>query len=64
MRKRKKDVNLGVYSPPSDGATYSEEGVQKNDGVDKTESSLSAEDSMQEGKRKNKKKESVNLGIY
>lgn len=64
MRKRKREVNLGVYSPPDDGASYSEEGVQKNDGVEKTEASLSAEDSTQEGKRKNKKKETVNLGIY
>lgn len=64
MRKRKRDVNLGLYNPPDDGATYSEEGEQKNDGVEKTESSLSAQDSTQESKRKNKKKASVNLGIY
>ncbi len=64
MRKRKKDVNLGVYSPPDDGASYSEEGAQKNDGVEKTESSLSAGDATQESQRKNKKKAQVNLGIY
>ena len=63
MRKRKEKTNLGIYSPPSDGANYSEEGAQKNDGVEKTQSSLSAEDSGQEAKRKNKKK-AVNLGIY
>lgn len=64
MRKKKRDTNLGLYSPPSDSATYSEEGAQKEDGVDKTQSSLSADDSGQEAKRKNKKKATVNLGIY
>ena len=64
MRKRKSKTNLGIYSPPDDGASYSEEGAQKNDGVEKTQSSLSAEDSGQETKRKNKKKAAVNLGIY
>ena len=54
MRKRKNKTNLGIYSPPDSGANYTEEGVQKNDGVEKTQSSLSAEDSTQEGKRKNK----------
>jgi len=63
MKKRKEKTNLGIYSPPDDGANYSEEGAQKNDGVEKTQSSLSAEDSGQEAKRKNKKK-AVNLGIY
>jgi len=63
MRKRKAKTDLGIYSPPDDGASYSEEGAQKNDGVEKTQSSLSAEDSGQETKRKNKKK-AVNLGIY
>jgi len=62
MRKRKSKTNLGIYSPPDDGASYSEEGSQKNDGVEKTESSKSADDSTQESKRKNKA--SVNLGIY
>ena len=64
MRKRKSKTNLGIYSPPDDGASYSEEGAQKNDGTDKTESSKTADDSTQETKRKNKKKASVNLGIY
>lgn len=65
MRKRKsKKINLGIYSPPDDGATYSEKGAQKNDGTEVTEASKTADDSTQETKRKNKKKETVNLGIY
>ena len=63
MKKRKNKVNLGIYSPPNDGTSYSEEGVQKDDGTEKTQSSLSAGDATQDTKRKNKKKE-VNLGLY
>lgn len=64
MRKRKSKTNLGLYTPPNDGASYSEKGVQKEDGVEKTESSQSAQDSVEGTKRKNKKKETVNLGIF
>ena len=65
MRRKKSKTNLGIYSPPDDGASFSEEGAQKNDGIEKTESSLSAEDAGQESKRKNKKKDKdVNLGIF
>lgn len=63
MRRRKKDVNLGLYQPPSNGADYSD-GTQVNDGIEKTKENLSAQDSVQEMKRKNKKKSAVNLGIY
>jgi hypothetical protein len=64
MRKRKNKINLGIYSPPDDGVSYSEEGAQKESGTEETESSKTADDSTQETKRKNKKKASVNLGIY
>lgn len=66
MQRKKKKIDLGIYSPPDDGASFSEEGAQKEDGVEKTESSLSAADSGQEAKRTNKKKskDSVNLGIF
>ena len=64
MRKRKSKTNLGIYSPPDEGASYSEDGADSNDGTEKTESSKSADDSTQETKRTKKKKASVNLGIY